>query len=152
MACWLYEGMLLFGVLFATGLVLSIAMNMRSGMDPRQWLFKILLFLVCGLYCTWCWSKGQTLAMRTWRIRVVDRFGRPLTPMRAALRYLYSWIWFLPPLAALQSRTFSVSQAVVLFIGWVAVWALSSRLHPQRQFWHDAMAGTRLVSVEPSSR
>lgn len=152
MACWLYEGMLLFGVLFATGLVLSIAMNMRSGIDPRQWLFKILLFLVCGLYCAWCWSKGQTLAMRTWHIRVVDRFGRPLTPVRAVLRYLYSWIWFLPPLAALQSRTFSVTQAAVLFVGWVAVWAFLSRFHPQRQFWHDAMAGTRLVPSAPLRR
>jgi hypothetical protein len=27
----------------------------------------------------------------------------------------------------------------------VALWALASRLHPQRQFWHDALAGTRLI-------
>ena len=32
---------------------------------------------------------------------------------------------------------------------WVLVWALLSRFHPQRQFWHDAWAGTRLVSVQP---
>ena len=30
-------------------------------------------------------------------------------------------------------------------LGWIAVWALLSRLHPQRQFLHDALAGTRLV-------
>jgi len=33
-------------------------------------------------------------------------------------------------------------------LGWVAIWALLSRLHPQRQFWHDALAGTRLVHHE----
>jgi hypothetical protein len=35
-----------------------------------------------------------------------------------------------------------------LFIasGWIVFWALLSRLHPQRQFWHDVLAGTRLVS------
>jgi hypothetical protein len=32
-------------------------------------------------------------------------------------------------------------------LGWIAVYALSSRLHPQRQFWHDAIAGTRLVAT-----
>jgi hypothetical protein len=31
--------------------------------------------------------------------------------------------------------------------GWVAFWGLLSRLHPQRQFWHDAWAGTRLVDA-----
>jgi hypothetical protein len=28
-------------------------------------------------------------------------------------------------------------------------YALSSRLHPQRQFLHDVLAGTRLVDVAP---
>jgi hypothetical protein len=27
------------------------------------------------------------------------------------------------------------------------VWAVLSRFHPQRQFWHDALAGTRLVDA-----
>jgi uncharacterized RDD family membrane protein YckC len=147
MACWLYEGMLLFGVVFTAGLVFSIAGQMRSGIDERQWLFKAFLFVICGVYCTWSWSRGQTLAMRTWRIRVLDRLGRPVTQGRAFLRYLACWVWFLPPLAALESKQFSVWQAAVLFVGWVAVWALASRFHPQRQFWHDAMAGTRLVEA-----
>ncbi|MNT72663.1 hypothetical protein D3C72_2112890 [compost metagenome] len=30
-------------------------------------------------------------------------------------------------------------------LGWIAVWALLSRFHPQRQFLHDVLAGTRLV-------
>jgi uncharacterized RDD family membrane protein YckC len=31
----------------------------------------------------------------------------------------------------------------------VLVWALLSRFHPQRQFLHDALAGTRLVHAQP---
>ena len=30
--------------------------------------------------------------------------------------------------------------------------ALLARFHPQRQFWHDAWAGTRLVTSKPMSR
>jgi hypothetical protein len=30
-------------------------------------------------------------------------------------------------------------------IGWVAVYALLSWAHPQRQFLHDALSGTRLI-------
>jgi hypothetical protein len=39
------------------------------------------------------------------------------------------------------------AEYVVLAIGWVAIWAVLSRFHPQRQFWHDAWAGTRLVQA-----
>jgi uncharacterized RDD family membrane protein YckC len=152
MACWLYEGMLLFGVLFSAGLLFSIVGQMRNAMDPRHGLFQVFLLVVCGMYCIWFWSKGQTLAMRTWHIAVVDRHGRRLTQGRALLRYVYSWIWFLPPLAAMQSRAFTGLQLAALLLGWVAFWALASRLHPERQFWHDALAGTRLVPAPPPAR
>jgi len=33
-------------------------------------------------------------------------------------------------------------------IGWIAFWALMSYAHPQRQFWHDAAVGTRLIASE----
>lgn len=149
MAGWLYEGVLLFGVVFGAGLVFSIVAQMRHGLDERQWLLRAFLFLVFGLYFTWFWTRGQTLAMKTWHLRVVDRFGRRLTPGRAFLRYLTGWIWVIPPLAAFESRDFNGWQLTVLFLGWVAFWALLSRLHPQRQFWHDAFAGTRLIAAEP---
>ncbi len=145
MACWVYEGILLFGVVFAAGLVFSVAAQMRSGIDERRWLLDAFLFVVFGIYCTGFWSRGQTLAMRTWNIKVVDRHGRRLTQGRALMRYIFSWLWVLPPLAALQSKHFGLAEVGIVFVGWVAFWALLSRFHPERQFLHDAMAGTRLV-------
>jgi hypothetical protein len=38
-------------------------------------------------------------------------------------------------------------EASLLTLAWVTVWALLSRFHPERQFWHDALARTRLISV-----
>jgi hypothetical protein len=43
-------------------------------------------------------------------------------------------------------------EMLVVILGWVALWALLSRFHPQRQFWHDALAGTRLVPSLPPNR
>ncbi|MBU3654735.1 MAG: RDD family protein, partial [Limnohabitans sp.] len=40
-------------------------------------------------------------------------------------------------------------EASVLMLGWVLIWALLSRFQPERQFWHDVWAGTRLVHVPP---
>jgi len=148
MAAWLYEGVLMFGVVVPAGLVFSVATQMRHALAFRQGLIAFL-FLVLAAYFVWFWRKGQTLAMKTWHIRVVDRHGRPVTAARAFIRYLFCYIWLLPPLAAFGSRQVAMGPLLVLLVGWVSFWAVLSRLHPQRQFWHDALAGTRLVPAPP---
>jgi uncharacterized RDD family membrane protein YckC len=146
MACWLYEGVLLFAALLIATLVFSVAGQMRSGIDSLRPLLIGFLAVVAGVYFTWFWSKGQTLPMRTWRIRMVDRHGRNVTQARALLRFATALLWFAPGVAVLQTRAhFTLAEAGVLFGGWIVFWALLSRFHPERQFWHDAMAGTRLV-------
>jgi uncharacterized RDD family membrane protein YckC len=116
-------------------------------MDNRHAL-QAFLFVIFGIYFTWFWAKGQTLAMKTWRIRIVDKAGHAVTQQRALLRYVLSWIWFLPPLAIVAPMDVRASESAVLAIGWIVIWALLSRFHPQGQFWHDAWAGTRLVSSD----
>lgn len=152
MACWVYEAMLLFGIAFAATLVFSIAGQMRSGIDDRRPLLIGFLVVVFGIYFAWCWAKGQTLAMRTWHIRVVDRHGRPLSQARAAFRYACSWLWVLPPVAFVAPLKLGGWQVAGAVAGWVTLWALASFAQPQRQFWHDVIAGTRLVPAEPASR
>lgn len=145
MACWLYEGMLMFGVVFVAGYLFSALSQSRHALDNRHSL-QAFLFVVFGIYFTWFWAKGQTLAMKTWNIRLTDAAGRPVSQRRALGRYLLSWLWFLPPLAAIAPFSLSPGESSVLIAGWVLVYALLSRFHPQQQFWHDALAGTRLIS------
>ena len=147
MACWFYEGILLFGVVFIAGYLFGTLSQTRNAMDNRNAL-QAFLFVVFGIYFAWFWSRGQTLAMKTWHLRIVDRQGRPVTQARALVRYLLSWVWFLPPLTALAPYRLSGAEVALLIIGWVMIWAILSRFHPQGQFWHDALAGTRLVSSE----
>ncbi|MDW5444246.1 RDD family protein [Polaromonas sp. SM01] len=148
MACWLYEGLLMFGVVFIAGYLFGTLSQTRNALDNRHAL-QAFLFVIFGIYFVWFWAKGQTLAMKTWNIRVVDTQGAAISQKRALLRYALSWLWFLPPLAI--SWIFGVpgQEAAVLILGWVAIWAILSRFHPDRQFWHDALAGTRLVSSLP---
>jgi len=151
MACWLYEGMLLFGVIFIASYLFSALTQTRHALDNRH-VQQAFLFIVLGIYFSWFWAKGQTLAMKTWHIRVVDAQGRPLTQARALLRYVLSWLWFLPALAAIAPFGLSGAESAVIVLGWIAVWALLSRFHPQQQFWHDALAGTRLITSHPLNR
>ncbi len=55
----------------------------------KRLLLQISLWLVTGAYFVWCWRKsGQTLAMQTWRIKLVNQAGMPLNTKQAMLRYL----------------------------------------------------------------
>lgn len=138
--------MLLFAVVFIAGYLFSSLSQTKHALDNRH-EHQAFVFVVLGIYFTWLWSKGQTLAMKTWRIRVVDVLGRPLTQQRALLRYLLSWLWLLPPLLAAWLGGIKGAEVGVLVVGWVLVWALLSRFQPQQQYLHDVLAGTRLVDV-----
>jgi uncharacterized RDD family membrane protein YckC len=150
MACFVYEGVLLFGVLMIAGYLFSSLTQQRHALLGRHAL-QAFLFIVLGIYFVWFWSRsGQTVAMKAWHIRLVTHDGKPVSQARALGRYGLSWLWFVPALAALFLSGLKSSAAIcgLLFAG-VAVYAALSRLHPQRQFWHDAVCGTRLVSVQP---
>jgi len=151
MACWLYEGVLLFGVVFIAAYLFSTLTQTRNPLTNLLGL-RLFLALVLAIYFAWFWSRGQTLAMKTWHIRVVDRHGAKISQGRALARYLLSWVWFVPPLAAAATWALPAGEVAVTTLGWVLVWGLASRLHPQRQFWHDAWAGTQLISSGPQSR
>ena len=152
MACWLYEGMLVFGVVFVAGCIFFLAGSLwgtstvATSPMTRNYALQGYLFSVLGIYFVWLWAKGQTLAMQTWGIIVLDLCGKPVTQARALLRYLLSWLWFLPVLAAVAPFKLTGAESAVIIVGWILVWAILSRFHPKHQFWHDALAGTQLVT------
>lgn len=150
MSCFLYEGVLLFGVVWGTGMVYSVALGQRHAMTGQTGM-QVVQFLVLGVYFAWFWSRtGQTLPMQTWNIRVVTATGAPLTRLRAVCRYLVAWLWFLPALAAAHLAEIRGGLAVsVILLAGVATYALLSLLHPRRQFLHDAICGTQLVEWKP---
>ena len=149
-ASWLYEGILLFGVGF-TIILLFVAIGATLQITMNGGLLVVVLFIVFGIYCTWFWFKGQTLAMQTWHIRIVDVKGQPITQARAIGRYFLSYLWIAPPLILLSPFKLTLPEMIASVVAWVALWAFSSHLHPQKQFWHDALAGTRLVLADDSN-
>lgn len=153
MACFVYEGVLLFGVLMIAGYLFSSLTQQRNAMVGRHAL-EGFLFLVLGIYFGWFWSHGgQTVAMKAWHVRVVTAAGGPVGQARAIARYVLAYAWFMPGLALpwlLHTR--SAAGIFGWLFGWVTVYALLSLLLPGRQFLHDLIAGTRLVVVPPKPR
>ena len=150
MACFGYEGVLLFGVLMTAGLVYGVATQQRHALVGSGGL-QAFVAVVLGLYFVYFWSRtGQTLAMLTWHMRLVTVAGGRITPLRALCRYLLSWLWFLPALAAIHFSGLRGGWPTfcALAVG-VLAYAALTRLHPDRQYWHDVLCQTRLVNWRP---
>jgi len=121
--CLGYEALLLLAVLFVGALPFVLVAGAADRMAARP-LFQLYLVALTAVYFVWQWRHGgQTLAMKTWRIRVVTREGAPLDWARAAQRYLF----------ALTGT---------LLAGGGFLWALADR---DDLFLHDRLAGTRIV-------
>lgn len=111
--------------MLASAIITTILDNATHG--PARWLLQGVSLLTISGYFLWCWSHGgQTLAMKTWRIRIVTASGAPLTSLKALQRLLLTATCLLP--------------AGIGF--WWALW------DKDRQFLHDRLAGTRLVLLE----
>lgn len=122
-----YESLLLLGVLGATFMVPHLIIGVAWKLVAPEWFLWLHVFLVLLVYFVWFWRKsGQTLAMQTWKIKLVRAdAATPVSLRQALLRYVLSW----PSL---------------LLCGAGILWALLDR---DRQFLHDRLAGTRIVRV-----
>jgi uncharacterized RDD family membrane protein YckC len=123
LASLLYETLLVFGVAFFAAWIFFFASGGRdatTGVARAE--LQVFILMVLAAYFLWCWLRGgQTLAMRAWKIRLVD-----VTPGKAIARFLIAAA--LLPLSIL--------------------WALVDR---DRQFLHDRLAGTRLIDARPTT-
>ena len=114
-----YEAVLLFAVAFFASWIFFFASGGRDATSGTlRHALQFFILAVFAAYFLWCWLRGgQTLAMKAWHIRLVD-----VTPQKAVLRFVLA----------------------LLLLPVSIAWALFDR---DRQFLHDRLAGTRLVSA-----
>jgi uncharacterized RDD family membrane protein YckC len=121
----IYEALILAAVLLAAGLPVVM---LSSGWDRTvaRLALQGWLLVLCGGFYVWQWSgTGQTLPMKTWRIKLIATDGSPVSVGRAVARY-------------------GAALAGIAAFGAGYLWALIDR---DRQFLHDRVAGTHLVAV-----
>lgn len=83
--------------------------------------------------------------MKTWRVRLTAADGGPVSMPRATLRYLLSWLWFVPGLLVAKLLGVHGWLLVAIPAANLLIWAALAWLDPARQFVHDRIVGTRLV-------
>lgn len=124
--CMIYEFLLLLAVLFIASFIFHLIFSDTQAAYFRP-LFQLYLLVIMGCYFSWYWTHGgQTLAMQTWKMRLVAADGGSLTKKQAITRYLFALIG-------------------IFFFGFGIIWALLDR---DRQFLHDRLARTRIIKLE----
>jgi uncharacterized RDD family membrane protein YckC len=153
LACFAYEGVLLFGVVMVVGLLYGVLTQQRHALIGTHGL-QAAVFAALGCYFVWFWSQnGQTLAMQTWHVRLLGPDNQPPSWQRALGRYLLSWLWFMPALATVHFMAIgSAGSTAGALLAGVLIYAALSFLRRDRQFLHDAVCGTRLVTWRPAPR
>ena len=119
----IYEALLLSAVLWLASLVYSLAEQQLALRHVRLW-YQAYLIVIAGAYFVWQWLRGQTLPMKTWRMKLVTKDGNAIGLRQAVTRYVLGTLG-----------------AILMGVG--LFWAV---VDPERQFLHDRLAGTRLVS------
>lgn len=153
MSAFVYEGLLLFGIGLIPGAIGALFVALSSTPHPplRDAELRVITFAIYAAYFTWFWSaRGQTLPMQTWHIRVTTLAGGPLSVTRALLRFVASCAWFAPAALLSEWNGWTRWQGLAAAGIGVTAYALLALAHPRRQFWHDALCGTQLVSVAPT--
>lgn len=126
MAC-VYESLILIAIwMLVTWLFVGVFGDATQ--SPKRFVLQIVLWWVTGMYFVICWVKtGQTLAMKVWKMKVVNQKGQLLTLQQAITRYI---------LATLLMLAFGLDFLYML-------------LNKQRIFLHDHFLDSRYVLVKP---
>ncbi|WP_286298000.1 RDD family protein [Polynucleobacter sp. TUM22923] len=151
--CALYEQLVLLGVIALTFLLPNLGLGILFNIALPSWLSFLYLYLVLGVYFVWYWTKsGQTLAMQTWRIRMIDLNGLNLTRRQAIWRYVLGSLWIAPCvllqwiLELHQWQIIEMLFVVALFLWPVTIYL--DRVNPlSRQSFPDRLSKTRLVEL-----
>jgi uncharacterized RDD family membrane protein YckC len=118
LAAVIYDSLLLLAILLLASLLFLLVFG-DATLNPKRHYYQAFMLLCTGIYFIGFWMYGgQTLAMRTWRFRLVSVTGE-LTMRQALIRFT------LAPLGIL-----------LFFWAW---------LDKEGCFLHDRWAGTRLV-------
>lgn len=142
-----YESLLALAVLFLPFLVFELVAQ-GAHTPLTEHMRQCLAFLVMGAYFIHQWSReGQTLAMKTWRLKVVLP-GHAHVPLRvAAYRYVLAWMWLLPGILVSYALDLQHWQALsAVGIGMLA-WSATALFTGNGQFLHDKLLGTQIVQL-----
>ena len=144
----IYDAVLVFGIGFVAVLAVLLLTG-APGAQAQRLLLQAMLLIAIGAYFSWCWSRsGQTLALKTWNLRVIDTSGRHPSLARAIARYILAYTLALPGMAYIALVQPSGAGALcALALGFVGM-LMPALFDRQSRLLHDRCSGTLLARAD----
>ncbi|KUM03872.1 RDD family protein [Chromobacterium subtsugae] len=153
-----YETLVLVAIMLLVGAALT-PLQLVLGQDSALLHALIQLGVAAALfaYFGYCWTRsGQTVAMKTWHIRLVAADGRLLGWQQALMRFAIAAMLFvgLPVVSYLGwQRSYGDHPAVKwLALIWWLLPFLARYYDKDKRHLHDRLAGTRLLVLPKPPR
>ena len=130
LAAMFYDALLLLALYMLAGAVALFATGGEAVPAGSVWYQAYLLLIAMLFLCGFWINGGQTLGLRSWRLRVESADGGPLDARMALLRFAAGFVALAP---------------AGLGLFWLLV-------DPERRAWHDRLSGTRVVLLPEKPR
>ena len=119
----LYDGLLVLALLFMATLPF-VAVRGGEPVEPSNLTYQLTMLAVIYAFFVFFWTRGgQTLGLRSWRMRLETPDGGVPSFAAASIRFVMAIVSLLP-------------------LGLGFLWQLWDR---DKLSWHDRVSGTRLV-------
>jgi uncharacterized RDD family membrane protein YckC len=147
LAAMAYEAVLLFGVVFVVAYALHALLRWTYPLAGLQRaVLQAVLFVTLGAYFVYQWHKtGQTLAMKSWHLRLVDENGAPPSVARAVGRYVAAWHLFLPGALWIAFFGGNVLLDLLALAGGMLLLLLPGIVDVRRRVLHDRLSQSYVV-------
>lgn len=141
--CVVYEGILLFGVIFFVGYGYSALTSFHGDPGPLRNGLQVVALAALGWYFIGFWSGGRrSLPMKTMLVHLEGPDGAPPSLARAAVRFAVAVVLVFGPFAAMHA--WGPAGALL----WLPL-VLVPLLDRQHRALYDIAAGTRLLRDAP---
>lgn len=120
-----YDGMLLSSVLFIATLTMLPFIS-HTAIESNNLVYKIYLLAISYLYFCWQWKNGgQTLGMKSWQIKLVNKNDQKPGWLQLNIRFFTS------------------------IVSWVVCGSgfLWSLIDKDSRAWHDHLSSTKLIRI-----
>lgn len=123
-----YDCFLLLALLFITTAIFN-SLNHGTAIESDDMLYiplVITLSVITFFFFSWFWIHGgQTLGLKTWRLRVIDTDFNPISWQQSSIRFFVA----------------------IISAGFFGIGFFWSFFHKERKTWHDIVSKTVVVDL-----
>lgn len=156
-----YDGLLLGAVLFISMAIFS-PLARAAGFDTGHPVYSVFFLSVCFLFYAGFWTHGgQTLGMKTWKIKLSSENGQPISWGQALLRYMTALPSWLVIIVGATTLSLDTTLHLPKLVAWVndlpdglllGIGLVMLYLDQRPNNWRDRFSQTQITRIQYSAQ